>query len=78
MFFWTRGFQYGITFAGVSLFDSSAYINGSVRALHRTLRPIFRRHNRPAESAIRGTMDRFRTTFNETDNVHSQCCGAEY
>lgn len=46
--------------------------NGSVRATHRALRPIFGRHNRPAESVIRATMDRFRTTFTLVDNAHPQ------
>ena len=46
--------------------------NGSVRATHRALRPIFGRHNRPSESLIRLTMDRFRTTFTLVDNTHPQ------
>ncbi|XP_054745598.1 uncharacterized protein LOC129249937 [Anastrepha obliqua] len=45
---------------------------GSVRATHRALRPIFGRHNRPSESLIRLTMDRFRTTFALVDNTHPQ------
>lgn len=45
---------------------------GSVRATHRSLCPIFGRHNRPAESVVRATMNRFPTTFTLVDNAHSQ------
>ena len=46
--------------------------NGSVREVHRKLRPFYGRHNRPSEQLIRLTMDRFRTTFTLCDNTHPQ------
>jgi len=46
--------------------------NGSVRQTMRALRPIYGRHNRPSESLIRSTMDRFHTTFTLVDNRHPQ------
>lgn len=57
--------------------------NGSVLATHHTLRPIFARHNRPADSIIRATMNGFRTMFTQVYRDAVQCarcccCGAEY
>lgn len=39
--------------------------------MHRALGPIFGRYNRLAESAIKATMNRFRTTFNTVDKAKS-------
>ncbi|GFU91263.1 DUF4817 domain-containing protein [Trichonephila clavipes] len=46
--------------------------NGFVRNTYRTLRPFYRRQNRPSEQLIRLTMERFRTTFSLIDNSHPQ------
>lgn len=44
--------------------------NCSIRQTHRALLPFYGVHNRPSERLIRRTIDRFRTTFTVTDNVH--------
>ncbi|GFX87465.1 transposable element Tc3 transposase [Trichonephila clavipes] len=46
--------------------------NGSVRNTYRTLRPFYRRQNRPSQQLIRLTMERFRSTFTLIDNSHPQ------
>ncbi|GFW83649.1 putative transposable element [Trichonephila clavipes] len=51
--------------------------NGSLRNTYRTLRPFYRRQNRPSEQLIRLTMERFRTTFTLIDNSHPQRCRTE-